>query len=146
MKNVTASNDRIISKIDSFLVYTFKGLIEFILAILGFVLIAVLPIVFFTMSGASLLSGEWLMGLLYLLLMIVSFYSARGLTELLKNTKDSLNGAVSRNDDATMKMEMTPEQKAELDRLAGATTINPQHAQAMADASIAALNKIDPEK
>ncbi|MFA5993845.1 MAG: hypothetical protein WC823_02680 [Parcubacteria group bacterium] len=87
MENTRNHKNKPLSEVDIFLVQTFKGLIEFVLAILGFVLIIVLPFVFFAMGGASILSGKWLMGCMYLLLIIVSFYSARGLTELLNNNE-----------------------------------------------------------
>lgn len=40
-------------------------------------------------------------------------------------------------------MEVTPEQREEMARLAKASTINPQHAQDMADSSVEAINTTD---
>ena len=87
MGNSSKSKNTRASEIDTFLVETFKGLIGLVLTLLGFILIIVMPFVFFVMGGASLLSGKWLTGLVYLMLVIVSFYSARGLTELFKKDR-----------------------------------------------------------
>lgn len=74
-----------ISKADSFLVDTFKGLVGIILLLINFLLLAVLPLILITLGIASLISKEWLKGLGYLALAVVSFYTARGLTAIIKN-------------------------------------------------------------
>jgi hypothetical protein len=52
----------------------------------------------------------------------------------------------NRSDHSVMKMNITSEQQTELNRLAEASKINPQHARAMADGSIVALKKANLEE
>ena len=74
-----------IAKADSFIVDTLKGLVKLMLLLINLLLFAVLPLILITLSIASLISKEWLKGLGYLALAVVSFYTARGLTEVIKN-------------------------------------------------------------
>lgn len=82
------SKNKFSSKADDFIVNTFSGLLQLVLTFLAFVLLIVLPFVFFAMSGASLLSKEWLKFLLYLILIGASYYAGRVLTDLLKNKNE----------------------------------------------------------
>ncbi len=75
-------------RIDDYLVNFAYGLIQFLLAVLGLILLALLPISVIILISVELLNQQWINALEYLGVGICSIYLARGILML----KDKLEG------------------------------------------------------
>lgn len=73
-----------IAKADKFIIDAFKGLAKLVLMLSSGLLLIIMPFVFIAMAVASFLEKYWLEGLGYLVLVIISIYTARGLLKLIR--------------------------------------------------------------
>lgn len=77
-------NKKDIEKADKSIVKTFKELIRLVLTFLSGLLLIIMPLVFVPFAIVCFLSRDWLEGLGYLALVILSIYTARALMKIIR--------------------------------------------------------------